>query len=93
MAKSDGGLESLAQLHGGKVAREKARSEGRERVRPRDVEAVTKPREVPVSLCTLATAAVAAWRASMAKGATVDALDDAMEALERHLGPLVRKAA
>lgn len=72
-----------------KAAVAHARSEGRERARPRDVEAVTKPRDVPVSLCSLATTAVRAWRDS------ADTLDFqvAMEALEKHLGRALLEAA
>lgn len=70
------------------AAAKQARSEGRERVRPRDVNAVTKPRTEPVSLCSLAMAVVKAWEDSS------DTLDFqmAMEALKRHLGPLAKAA-
>ena len=64
-------------------ATEHARSEGRERARPRDVEAVTKPRTEPVSLCSLAIAVVKAWQ-------TTTGLDEAVAALANHLGPLAR---
>jgi ParB family transcriptional regulator, chromosome partitioning protein len=64
-------------------ATEHARSEGRERARPRDVEAVTKPRTEPVSLCSLAIAVVKAWQ-------TATGLDEAVTALANHLGPLAR---
>lgn len=52
------------------------------RARPRDVEAVTKPRTEAVSVCSLAVAAVWAWRIG-------EGLDAAMAALETKLGPLV----
>lgn len=70
-------------------AKDHARAAGRERIKPRDVEAVTKPRTEAVSLCTLALAAVRAWREGD------DALDFqmAMEALEKHFGPLMERAA
>lgn len=67
---------------------EHARARGKNRATSRDIEAVTKPREVPISLCTLAMAAVAAWRDSPE---TLD-FQLAMEALEQHLGPLAKAA-
>ena len=66
-------------------ATEHARSEGRERVRPRDVAAVEQPRTEKASVCSLAVAAVRAWR-----DGTPEDLDAAMEALEAHLGVLVK---
>lgn len=61
-----------------------AKSEGRQRAKPRDMEAVTKPRTEPVSLCSLAMAAVAAWE----DDANSAEFDTAMDNLKRHLGPL-----
>ena len=62
-------------------AKELSDARGDKRVRPRDVDAVTKPRTEPVSLCSLATAAFLAWRDG-------GELDEAMQALGRGLGPL-----
>lgn len=72
---------------------EHARGEGRERARPRDVAAVEKPRSEPISVCSLATAAVKAWRNSEEHLDGQRAFRVAMEALEAHLGPLARQAA
>lgn len=72
--------DPVATLNG---AREQARSEGRDRIRTRDVAAVSKSRTEGPSLCSLAIAAVRAWR----DGGDVDA---AMGALEAALGPLAR---
>lgn len=55
---------------------------------------VNKPRDVPVSLCTLAIAAVRAWRGAAIEGMIAcEDLDEAMNALEAHLGPLVAREA
>lgn len=72
-----GGREIIAK------AVEHARAEGRERARPRDVAAVTKPRETPVSLCSLAMAVVRAD-----DDGDMVAVRDAIAALRTHLGPL-----
>lgn len=64
-------------------AAQHARSEGRERIRPRDVAAVERPRTEPVSLCSLVVTALREWHAGE------ESLDFqiAMEALDAH--PLV----
>jgi ParB/RepB/Spo0J family partition protein len=70
-----------------RAATEHARREGRDRAKPRDVAAVTKPRTEPVSLCSLAVAAVLAWDAGYVKEHA-----EAMDALRLHLGPLAKAA-
>lgn len=71
-----------------KAATAHARSEGRERARPRDVEAVTKPRTEPVSLCSLAVATILAWES----GDSAE-LGAALSALANRLGPATLGAA
>jgi hypothetical protein len=69
-------------------AKDHARADGRERVRPRDVEAVTKPREEPISVCSLSVAAVLAWETGDS-----DELDAALKALADRIGAAVLDAA
>lgn len=77
-----------------RAAVEHAAARGKTRATGRDFRAVApKARTEAVSLDALARKAVHEWRESMAKGATVDAMDKAMEALEQHLGPLARPVA
>jgi hypothetical protein len=76
--------DPVATLH---KTREVTRAAGRTRIKPRDVAEVIRPRTEPVSLCSLAVAAVQAW-----KTGTPDQFTMAMTALETHLGPLARAA-
>ena len=69
-----------------RAAVEHARARGKDRATDRDVDAVTRPRVEPPSLCSFAIAAVEAWRSG-------DGLDAAMARLEARLGPLLAKAA
>lgn len=71
-----------------------ARSEGRQRARPRDVEAVTKPRTEPESVYSLAMAVIRAWRDSeeLLDGEDAGDFRAALEALERKIGPLAKAA-
>lgn len=70
-----------------RAAVDHARAAGRERARPRDVREVTKPRVEPISLCSLAMAVVRTWETGEAR-----ALDLAIGALAKHLGPLAKAA-
>jgi len=65
---------------------EHAHARGKKRGTDRDVDAVTATRTEPESVCSLAIAAVEAWRSG-------DGLDAAMARLEARLGPLLAKVA
>lgn len=76
-----------------RTVREHANAAGRTRIRTRDVDAVMKPRTEGVSLCTLATIAVRAYRDWNGDPGRLREIFAAIEALETRLGPLARKEA
>lgn len=71
-----------------------AHARGKSRATGQDVAAVTKPREVPVSLCSLAMAVLEQWD-EWGRGCDLapEPLSIAIYNLKKHMGPLLKQEA